>query len=625
MAPVRQRMSDRAFGRSLRRPGVQGFIGTVVLSGLAWYAAFTLPFHFPPRQRLWSASYAFGFNNSVAILALFALLGIASFCQACRGTSSTPIFDLKSNRSESRTLWLAFVFVSMLYGIATVGMYVYQVTAAPWLMWEVRHLNYRTLLMDIYRLHPYSDFSAEYGPLLTYLPFWLYHLLGPFGGSYEAAYFAAHFFLNVAGLWCAVYVLSQARISDRRRIVILVVIAVSGFAPYMGINGVLVRYLFPFAALLIAWRAIAWCDSIVTGGRRRLAMSAVISGLLTATLLLSAEIALAFTVAWLSYCLFVCRRRPGLLIQSLLCIVLVAAVCVLLLPTAYYATLFHFSQGANNLPLLPAPHLIFYLMTMLLLVPLLVSAGLRARFGDSSAAFSSACGVLCLAMAPGALGRCDPPHVLFYGMGASMLLMILLSARWSRMMPVYVAGYCLVFIAWMQLVHLKVFYKVPPQSLLSKRGIVSMIRKIRHSAASEAPNNAARSNLEHYARIGLPFATYGDPALENYIVRHGQLQPDYFISMVGIYTSADLQRKFNDLDGMQYIVVPAGFGTHAPHDACAEFRQRLEEWFLRSAELPCRHPDVLDPPGAIDSFISDHYRVVENIGSSVLMRRIPSP
>ena len=80
-------------------------------------------------------------------------------------------------------------------------MYRYQVTAAPWLMWEVRHLNYRTLLMDIYRLHPYTDFSAEYGPLLTYLPFWLYRLLKLFGGSYEQAYFAAHLFLNLAGLW----------------------------------------------------------------------------------------------------------------------------------------------------------------------------------------------------------------------------------------------------------------------------------------------------------------------------------------------------------------------------------------------------------------------------------------
>jgi hypothetical protein len=224
-------------------------------------------------------------------------------------------------------------------------------------------------------------------------------------------------------------------------------------------------------------------------------------------------------------------------------------------------------------------------------------------------------------MAPGALGRCDPAHVLFYGMGATMLLMILLAAKWPRTMPVYVAGYCLVFVAWMQLVHLKAFYKVPPQSLLSKRGIVGMLRKVRHSAGTEESNSASFSILGRYPRIGLPFATFGDPALENYIVRHGQLQPDYFIAMVGIYTPADLQRKLNDLADMEYILVPAGFGTHGPHDACAIFRQRLEDWFLRSAELNCRHPDVLDPPGAIDSFISDHYHAVENVGSSVLMRR----
>ena len=206
-----------------------------------------------------------------------------------------------------------------------------------------------------------------------------------------------------------------------------------------------------------------------------MAISAIILLLLTANLLLSSEIALAFSIAWLSYCLFICRKNPELLVISLLTVIVVALLCLLLLPVAYYATLFHFSQGANNLPLIPAPHLIFYLMTMFVVVPVLIGGGLRKRLGDVSAAFSSACGVLCLAMAPGALGRCDPPHVLFYGMGATMLLMVVLCAKWPRMLPLYVAGYCLVFVVWMQLVHLRVFYKVRPQSLLSKRGTVDML------------------------------------------------------------------------------------------------------------------------------------------------------
>ena len=94
--------------------------------------------------------------------------------------------------------------------------------------------------------------------------------------------------------------------------------------------------------------------------------------------------------------------------------------------------------------------------------------------------------------------------------------------------------------------------------------------------------------------------------------------------MVGIYTPSDLQRKLDDLAGMDTSwcrLVSELMLRMTP----AEFRKRLEEWFLRSAQLTCRHPDVLDPPGAIDSFISDHYRAVENVGSSVLMRRISSP
>src|SRR6266446_7080656 len=46
-----------------------------LLALLIYYALFRFPFWFPPRQRLMSASYAFGFNNGVAILAMAVLLG----------------------------------------------------------------------------------------------------------------------------------------------------------------------------------------------------------------------------------------------------------------------------------------------------------------------------------------------------------------------------------------------------------------------------------------------------------------------------------------------------------------------------------------------------------------------
>ena len=103
-----------------------------------------------------------------------------------------------------------FAIVSIGYAVLTFVMYIYDVHAAPRLMWETRHLLHRTLLMDLYGLRPYTEIAAEYGPILTYAPLVMYWLLKPLGASHELAYFACHLVLNLAGLWCAYYVLSRA-------------------------------------------------------------------------------------------------------------------------------------------------------------------------------------------------------------------------------------------------------------------------------------------------------------------------------------------------------------------------------------------------------------------------------
>jgi hypothetical protein len=75
--------------------------------------------------------------------------------------------------------------------------------------------------------------------------------------------------------------------------------------------------------------------------------------------------------------------------------------------------------------MVPAAHLILYVITMILIVPSLLAAGWRNERAD--AALLASLGVLSVAMMPGALGRCDPPHVLFYGLIVSLLLMVRLA------------------------------------------------------------------------------------------------------------------------------------------------------------------------------------------------------
>src|SRR5438094_4247091 len=118
-----------------------------LLGLLVYYALFRLPFLFPPRQRLVSASYAFGFNNSVAILALAGLLGAITLLYLLRrGEPAVPPIAFPRDRilCGRRMLMAVFALVVLFYAGLTSVMYLYDIQSAPRLMWETRHLLHRT-------------------------------------------------------------------------------------------------------------------------------------------------------------------------------------------------------------------------------------------------------------------------------------------------------------------------------------------------------------------------------------------------------------------------------------------------------------------------------------------------
>ena len=596
-----------------------------VLAALAYYALFQLPFWFPPRLRLWSASYAFGFNNGVAILAMAGLLAAVALLyvvQRHRACEPQIEFPLDCTTAGRRSLVVAVALVAVLYAGLTFAMYVYNTRSAPWLTWETRHFLHRTWLMDVYGLRPYIDFFAEYGPMLTYPPLYMYWLLKPLGASHEQAYFACHLLLNLGGLWCIYYVLSRATMPAGPRLIAFGVLAIAGFAPYMGLNGVLLRYLCPFACLLLGHRAVVWALSRPGYALCWLRTAATVLLLLVANILLSPEAAVAFALAWLGYSVLTFRRDGRVLAVSLIAFIAAGLLCWLLLPAAYYGSLLRFSQGANNLPLLPAAHLLFYIVTMFLVVPPLLAVSVRepARGNVPGAAICGALGVLCVVMAPGALGRCDPPHVLFYGMGASMLLMVRLANISRPAFAVYTIAYAGVFIVLMQVVNLIVFYGVSPRALLSRDAIAHVAEKLRTTICTERPDMGTLSALDHYPRLGLPFATFGDPAVETYVLSRGKLEPEYYMSVVGVYTEAALERKLQDVRKAEYLLVPRGFDSSLSRDQCDEYLKNLRKWFLYPARLPCR-ADPLDPGKTVNRFIAENYVPIEGVGSWLVLRR----
>jgi hypothetical protein len=240
------------------------------------------------------------------------------------------------------------------------------------------------------------------------------------------------------------------------------------------------------------------------------------------------------------------------------------------------------------------------------------------------AAICGAMGILCVVMAPGALGRCDPPHVLFYGMGASMLLMIRLAKISRPAFAVYMVAYAGVFIVLIEVVNLQVFYRIPPRMLLSPHVIANVAQKFRTATGTAHLDAATLSALDRYPRLGLPFASFGDPAVERYVLLRHQLQPEYYVAFVGVYTAGALEHKLRDVGAMEYILVPNSFASRtSPADPCGGYLKNLREWFLYPANLPCR-AEPLDPGKSVRSFIADHYFPVEQVGDWLVMHRISS-
>ena len=588
-----------------------------------YVAVFRLPFLFPPGQLLVSPSYAFGFNNSVAVLALTALLLVATLARLLRrdGRAAEPGLgfpDGAATRSQPGPA--LFAAMASVYAVLTAAMYAYARNAAtPWITWESRHFLHRIKLIETYGLRPYAEVQVEYGPALMYPPMYLHRVFAPLGVSVEGAYFLSHLMLNVVGLWCLWYLARNATAPARAKASAFVIVGLAGFAPYMGLNGVVLRYACPFAAVLLGHRVwVAWRSAL--SPRRSAALALTVVALAVANVLLSPEIAVAFALGWLAYAVLWARSDRRLVVVSVGALAGTAVAGWLVLPPEYYRSLLRFSQGANNLPLVPAAHLVLYVVTLALVVPPLLAAGCRSDRSD--AALLGAFGALALVLMPGALGRCDPPHVLLFGLVTSLLAMLRTANLSRRGHRAYVAAYVAVSIAMMQLVNLVNFFGLNPRELLL-RPAPAIRAFVAAQRAQFAPRDLGYLRaLDKYPAIGLPFATWGfADAAEDHLFATRRVAPEFYVAVIAVYTEADIARKLADVARHEYLLVDRDWDR--PPDTTREERHvgNLRRWFLYPVRLQWLRED-LDSDDAVATFIRAHYRAVETVGPNVVVRRI---
>jgi len=597
---------ERLIASSLpsRNPSVRNILESALVILTCWWVLFQLPYAFPPRDRIVSTSYVLGFNNKVAIIGLVVLTAVGTGYRLRRRAFSSRI-AFETDNQQRISQWTSST-VALGYALLTTAVFVWAAHGEYYsLDWEASHFVWRLKLTDLYGMRPYYDYQFEYGPALAYGPLLLHSLLRPLGLSHEASYYLCHLLLNIAGLYGIAFVLGRLQMPKQRRTAAFVILGLAGFLPNMGLNGVTLRYVAPFVGLVIVHQ------TVLNASPWRVAR------LFGATLLvcavcvsLSPEIGLACVISITVYCLLSIRRQ-SVVYAALGAVLLAFMLGQSILPGPYYATLTSFAQGGNNLPfLLTSPHLVLYLGCLIWFVPNWLVA-IREPGRDRSLVIGLA--VLCVIMAPGALGRCDPYHVLFYGLGLSLLVFAQLANTDGAHFRAYAVTYAIVFVVVLQGINFWV-HGVTPRSVLNRFAGKGQIDKDVH-------------HLEKYDAIALTYGTYGySKPLQRLLWEKRRIAKEFFLGGMGIYTEDQLQQRLQDIARFPVLLIPDSYsnvGKTAAAETCMSEWRYLRKAFLYPTPLwfPCRQPGLyVDVEMA--KYLDQNYRPVEVLGKYKVLQKI---
>ncbi len=318
-----------------------------------------------------------------------------------------------------------------------------------------------------------------------------------------------------------------------------------------------------------------------------------------------------------------------------------AVLSAIVLPAEYFHTFLSVSQGGNNYPIVPALHILLYATLFLACVPRL----LAARFSQATREASYACaqGVLILACAPGALSRCDFPHVIQYGFPLFLIAFSMFSQKSRRAFWAYASAYMLIAVLLFEWSNARYYglssakIAVGAQRILAtlhigRSGQQKAVAASNHASPSPPahPNSAGLTpkpfdfaSFDKYPALGLPYGSYGyDRALQNHLWQERKVAPERYMGALAIYNEPQLKEALADLSGIPYIVVQQNF-LHLQElrsDPCTGSVQDLE-WSLMYPFAPACVREPLDPNLEIAKFIAAHYRPVEQIGDYVILKR----
>jgi hypothetical protein len=216
-------------------------------------------------------------------------------------------------------------------------------------------------------------------------------------------------------------------------------------------------------------------------------------------------------------------------------------------------------------------------------------------------------------MIPAALGRADPPHVLFYGLGVSLLFFVQTANRSRGVFALYAAVYAILVIGGLHVSNARAFYGASLQSL-RPGNILAFLR-----SSEPEITDSQLGLLDKYPPLGLPHCSY-DRRTVAYLWSRRQVEPEYYCGIVGVYSEEQLSRKLAETTRHEYVL--ARKSSLVPlRDVCRRDLDVIRKSFIYPASLRCEQ-EGLETTQSVTHAIREQYRVVEEVGQYVVMRRV---
>lgn len=535
----------------------------VFLLPLAVLLIFVLPWHVPVKGPIESESYTFGFSNVTAhvgvALTLAALFGVRLLIPelSARDRDMVSQFIAPPERCSflMRTTSLACILVTLL------------VVGGWWNLLPFGYFGESTYFLtrlDMMTLGqvPFRDFGFHYGLAMLWIPYCLHQASLGFLAM-DTAYILTVLLFFAAGIMAVAHILRCLNLPDRVRALLLIVASLATLNIMLGVMYTALRFIYPVWAVFVLFGFLkssskqkAWFSSFF------LAFFGLFispdSGLVTC---------LAFIAGFLRLWKTGDTRAP-LLLSS---VVAALVACMCLFSFDYFNMILSFGGGAGNFPIFPAPYILALLISAFWLLPQIASVGWSGGGGIAPMSIS-----LLFALGlflPASLGRCDPGHVLFNGLGIFLLAVAAAIYQRSRPMILVTGASALVALLTTEISFWSHYGGLVGNALKTREAIAanqSQVQLAEWLVQSQLAEDRISSRFDwqkrmpfspdllellRYNAIATPVGVTED--IDRFLKVSGRYVPEYFVPpFAGAFTPMATERRIALLDNSNVLLVP---------------------------------------------------------------------